>query len=384
MPQETGNRGSAGSAAKGSAWSAWKQEKQPDWLGHGRGWEQGRMPPISGWSVPERRGFTESAVPEQLVAGLDGWQPEEIDLPFWESSTLAPESSASLAHDARSLATAIELLSGLLEEPGVLAERYLHYASELRQLGRASSRILERLAGSQPSAWLRQEGLPANPPEDTEQRTSVWSPYRAQQTERRGVLSPNVGGPPVAPVRNLAEELIASKQLLEAIAGPAVTVGLSIYGGQQPISMHSEDLTRVLVNLCRNAVDAMPEGGHIQVDLSEDASSLSLCFSDTGCGIPEGDLESIFFPGFSTHVPVPADGSGAENIRWPVQRRGLGLAIIRSIVAAAGGQVWAANRREEGPSHPASALSAEAGFGAMFTLSFPLASGTRRSQGSVG
>jgi hypothetical protein len=54
---------------------------------------------------------------------------------------------------------------------------------------------------------------------------------------------------PAEPIRNLAEELLANRNLLASLVGPAVCVTVDVQGGALPIRMTSEDLARVLVNL---------------------------------------------------------------------------------------------------------------------------------------
>ena len=178
------------------------------------------------------------------------------------------------------------------------------------------------------------------------------------------------------PVESLADELRANRNLLCAMTGHAVTVGLSIHGGDQPLEMTREDLTRVLINLARNAGEAMPGGGHLQIALAETVRGLTLGFTDSGRGIPPEALETVFSPGYTTHIsPDPEHGDsshgdsaqwdpaqGPQPAQWPAQHRGLGLAIVRSIVAAAGGTVWATNRHD----------SSGAVVGAVLTLEFPL------------
>ena len=64
--------------------------------------------------------------------------------------TLAPtgnrgETVAEVAHDARNMVTALGLYCDLLEEPGVLANPFAHYGSELRLVADASRRLVEKL-----------------------------------------------------------------------------------------------------------------------------------------------------------------------------------------------------------------------------------------------
>jgi len=169
-------------------------------------------------------------------------------------------------------------------------------------------------------------------------------------------------------VVNLAQELRSNQPLLTAIAGPAVTLSLVMRGGEGAIAMTREDLSRILMNLTRNAVEAMSGGGGLEIALEEADGRLSLTFRDTGPGITPEAMERIFHPGYTTHLPgfEAADGRSAgardagctEGDRWPVQHRGLGLAIVRSLVSAARGEVWAANREDA--------------CGAVFTIEFPL------------
>jgi signal transduction histidine kinase len=64
---------------------------------------------------------------------------------------------------------------------------------------------------------------------------------------------------------------------------------------------------------------------------------------DNGPGIPLEALEKIFASGYTTRSKSDAGKGG-----WPLSHRGLGLAITRSIVEAAGGRVFAANRENGG------------------------------------
>ena len=79
------------------------------------------------------------------------------------------------------------------------------------------------------------------------------------------------------------------------------------------------------MNLLKNAIEAMPDGGklRLRMDLtkSEDAVCISIC--DTGHGISEAELRSIFRPFYSTK---PAG-------------TGLGLSFCRRVVEEHGGEI---------------------------------------------
>jgi signal transduction histidine kinase len=153
---------------------------------------------------------------------------------------------------------------------------------------------------------------------------------------------------PATPIANLAGEVLANRNLLAALAGPAIALTVDAEGGAKPVRLTGEDLTRVLVNLVKNAAEAMPGGGRIQLGLREPgttaggAASLALTIEDNGRGIDEADIERIFEPGYTT------SGKRAANGGWAGTHRGLGLSITRSIVEAAGGRILASNRAQGG------------------------------------
>ena len=96
---------------------------------------------------------------------------------------------------------------------------------------------------------------------------------------------------------------------------------------------------RAVYNVLGNAMQAMPEGGSIQVDVSTrqgtangDPPMLALAVRDSGPGFDEKNLDKVKDPFFSTK------DTGT----------GLGLAIVTSIVESHGGAVTLANHPEGG------------------------------------
>lgn len=253
------------------------------------------------------------------------------------------ETLAEVAHDAGNMVAALGLYCDLLEEPGVLTASFVHYGDELRLLAAASRRLVEQLWSLQtaenPGAAARggsgrEPGLPHLPGADSRQKpkSAGWASL------------------PSTPIANLEEELLANRSLLGALAGPSITIAVNTMGGNQPVRLTGEDLTRILVNLVKNSAEAMPKGGTILIDLREGAIEpgaaprLMLTIEDNGPGIPTRLLKNLFEPGITTRVNVAADKSGG----WTGLHRGLGLSITRAIVEAAGGQVRAANRDPDG------------------------------------
>jgi signal transduction histidine kinase len=103
----------------------------------------------------------------------------------------------------------------------------------------------------------------------------------------------------------------------------------------------AELLKQVFLNILINAVQAMPDGGEITVDMARDADMMVVSVKDTGKGIPREDLEKIFDPFFTTK------DSGT----------GLGLVIASNIMQAIGGYIKVVSEPDKG---------------SMFSLSFPL------------
>lgn len=256
------------------------------------------------------------------------------------------ESFAKLAHDARNMVTALRLYCDLLEERGVLASAFSHYGSELRLIAKASRSLAEKLtalgAGSGPGAVPASEVRPCH--RNTKFFTAGGDIADEVRASSCRFWEP-AGG---TLMNNLAAELLANRNLLTAIAGPGVVVTVDLEGGARPVRMAGEDLTRVLVNLVKNAAEAMGQSGRIQIGLREapgpagEPGVLVLTMDDNGPGIPDGHLDTIFTAGYTTR------GSG-ENRKgnWGAHR-GQGLAIVRSIIDAAGGCVFAANRPHGG------------------------------------
>jgi signal transduction histidine kinase len=287
-----------------------------------------RMEEPAGWDGAERR-RVEAVV--QTLANLRG----------------GGESMVELAHDARNMVTALGLYCDLLEEPGVLAAPFSHYGNELRLVAAASRRLVEKLvtldARQAPGAdslriAAREPGkLPfIGKASGIRKWSQRWEPL------------------PDTPIDNLALELAAKRNLLAALAGPAISLTMETKGGDQPVKLTGEDLTRVLVNLVKNAAEAIPGGGRIQIALRERpaepigedagaASWLALTIEDNGPGIPAEALEKIFDSGYTT-----TSKSGTANGGWTAAHRGLGLSITRSIVEAADGRIQAANRAQGG------------------------------------
>jgi PAS domain S-box-containing protein len=107
------------------------------------------------------------------------------------------------------------------------------------------------------------------------------------------------------------------------------------------IMLDRSKILRVLINMLKNAVESMPNGGKICVVAEEKVNQVTIQVSDTGVGIPEEQLSKIFRPFQST-----------KDIGI-----GLGLAYCKSAVEAHGGNI---------------VVDSEVGKGTTFTITIPL------------
>lgn len=132
-----------------------------------------------------------------------------------------------------------------------------------------------------------------------------------------------------------------------------VAVEVRMQPGLPRASCDPVQVSQVLLNLLVNAMDAVKtrprDSRRVSVEAYADKSGgLELAVCDSGPGIPEGNVEEVFTPLFTTKP----DGLG------------MGLAISRTIIEAHGGRLWAMNSATTG--------------GAIFRFTLPHAEFARR------
>ncbi len=131
-------------------------------------------------------------------------------------------------------------------------------------------------------------------------------------------------------IRNSVDSLQQASQA----KGQALKLDLDVDG----LSVHGDAarLEQVVSNLVSNAIKYTPEGGCIEVKLKKLDSHAVITVSDTGVGINEELLPSVF--------DYFRRGKGASTARH--EGLGLGLAIVREIVTQHGGTVDAQSAGE--------------------------------------
>jgi signal transduction histidine kinase len=119
-------------------------------------------------------------------------------------------------------------------------------------------------------------------------------------------------------------------------------LALEVPDGVPPVLFDEGQIRQAILNVLRNAREAMADGGRIDAYVRAEGMSVVVGVDDRGSGIPDDVRSRIFDPFFSTK------GEGT----------GLGLAITRQIVEAHGGTI---------------AVEPRAGGGTSFRLLLPIA-----------
>ncbi|UCR89993.1 sensor histidine kinase [Mycetocola spongiae] len=92
-----------------------------------------------------------------------------------------------------------------------------------------------------------------------------------------------------------------------------------------------EDELAIIANLVGNAVEAVPAGGWVRVELSRQGEGTLIIVSDSGPGIAPGERDRVFERGFSTKQPLERGDTALP--------RGIGLALIAAIIRRRAGRI---------------------------------------------
>ena len=113
------------------------------------------------------------------------------------------------------------------------------------------------------------------------------------------------------------------------------------------------EMFEALLNLIRNAAEALPQGGDIEVKTYKEADEVVITVRDTGIGIAEEDLQRVFQPFWSS--------------KGVAIGKGMGLAVTHGLVKRHGGDI---------------SVQSKVGEGTTFTIRLPLARSQSRRRNS--
>ncbi len=268
-------------------------------------------------------------------------------------STVTPSIAnypAGLAHDARNMLAAMDIYCELLKAPGVLSAEHRHLADELLLLRDSSSGLVDRmLMQALHMENGGRERFEVRAPYDPAALATIATEISAASSQL--LVAQSASAHQVRKqVENIAAELLASHKMLAALAGPKVHVDLVIDDAPEGgLMIAAADFTRVLINLVRNASEAMGTGGRILItarpaDVRAGMTpSVILSVEDNGPGIPLALLERIFE--LSSNNEASSEHS---RRRMSFRPRGLGLRIVRELVEGGGGMIHASRLPERG------------------------------------
>ncbi len=104
------------------------------------------------------------------------------------------------------------------------------------------------------------------------------------------------------------------------------TINVSVPDNPINIPADVDQLKQIFWNLARNALQAMPDGGNLDISLTEKKNYVSIIFKDTGCGMSPTQVEKLFEPfsksttggtglGLSIVYQIVRDHSGTINVQ---------------------------------------------------------------------
>jgi signal transduction histidine kinase len=250
-----------------------------------------------------------------------------------------PEDAALLQALANQVPIALELAGALRERERL--QQNLRQAQKMEAIGRLAGGIAHDFNNILAAIQFAADSLASFMPRDQEGREELSD---IQDSARRGAeltrqLLTFSRGKTIPPRRIVLGEIVRELiPMLRRLIRADVSLSIDIPEQPLPTMADPSHVERVLMNLCQNASDAMPQGGAITIRVAEagaqsrsrpsiglrpDEDYVLLTVSDTGTGMTDEVRTRLFEPFFTTK-------SGGT---------GLGLANVYAIVQQCGGQI---------------------------------------------
>jgi two-component system cell cycle sensor histidine kinase/response regulator CckA len=188
---------------------------------------------------------------------------------------------------------------------------------------------------------LALDSVPHNSPLESKIQEILQAARRAAELTRQP-LAFSGKQPQALRVVELNSVVSTIAKTLPRLIGEDIDFSFTAGEGLGPVRIDPVQLEQVLMNLAANARDAMPQGGHLQIETSDvrldddyihgkpavipKGRYAAITVSDDGHGIPPEDLPHIFEPFYTTEP----SGKGT----------GLGLATLYGIVKQNNGFIW--------------------------------------------
>ncbi|HXR05123.1 MAG TPA: PAS domain S-box protein [Verrucomicrobiae bacterium] len=295
---------------------------------------------IYGWSAEEAVGqslkqlfFRGDSPPELLetvrnVKERGEWVGELREFTK-EGRQIIVQARPTLIHDGQGQPKGVLIINTDITERKLLEEQFLR-AQRLESLGILVSGIAHDLNNTLSPILMGANMLLTNsPPPETESVLSIMEASARRSKEMvKQMLAFARGGELNKTSVNSGQMIKEMGRLIADTFPKSIQCRVHVDKLSWPVSGLPTQLHQVLLNLCVNARDAMPDGGTLTLSaenvqlkpadaaLHPDArpgNYLCISVADTGTGIPAGQLDKIFEPFFTTKPPGKGTGLGLST-----------------------------------------------------------------------
>lgn len=276
---------------------------------------------------------------------------EEAIRRFNATSTELEKSYRLLEEQVRQLKNELEVKNQALQESTIEKERFREQAernNRLAAVGEMSARMAHELRNPLGSIELFASLLKKRLAKDPEKQG--WVEHIKTAVDAMDYALSNLlfftGKPKPHFKKTNLKKVIEEASLFATplLKQKEIHFALSVHSLIQPIYCDEDLLRQVFLNLILNAIDALPKGGTLTIEATEETlpqnranqtdreKGVMIRVSDNGCGIPDDQISKVFDPFYTT-----------KN-----KGTGLGLAIVHNAVAAHHGTIEVQSHVGEG------------------------------------
>jgi signal transduction histidine kinase len=224
------------------------------------------------------------------------------------------------------------------------AEERLRHAQKLEAVGQFASGIAHDFNNVLTVTMMAADTLDTVLPADSEGRPEVaairGASDRAAQLTRQ-LLRFSRREPAARRLVSLHDVLRDLMPLLARLVGSRIACTLTLGTDDDTIFADATDLELVLFNLCKNAADAMPNGGRLTITTAPATlaaldpggaprAAIALRMQDTGLGIEPATLARVFEPFYTTKERGRGTGLGLATAHRIVQQHEGRIAVADS------------------------------------------------------
>ena len=212
------------------------------------------------------------------------------------------------------------------------AEAGLKEVDTLTTMGRVAARVAHEinnpLAGIKNAFLLIKDAVPEDHPHFSYVGAIEREIDRISNVTRQlyETYRPEQDSTGISSVQLVVTDAVAFLEQVNRLSNVRIVTDIARVPGAVPVP--AAILRQIIYNLVQNAIDASPAGGTVTVIAGVSETALELRVQDQGPGVPTGLKEQIFEPFFST-----------KEKEMKTSGMGLGLALVRRTVAAAGGTI---------------------------------------------